>query len=77
MRVSMTMTQDDIIDLVKKAGRAGIIPVPADYVMMKFEFVRDDVGDFDLVVELHKLLEKPGQEQGSDEDSKPAGSMRL
>lgn len=74
MRVSMVLNQDDIIDLVKKAGRAGIIPVPQDHTMLKFEFIQDDVGDFELVIELHKLLDKPNQEL---EENKTVDPMRL
>jgi len=74
MRLLMRMSQEDVIDLVKKAGRAGIIPVPQDHAMVSFDFVADDVGEFELVIELHRLLEKTNNESA---ESGTSDSMRL
>lgn len=78
MRLLMRMSQEDIVELVKKAGRAGIIPVPQDHTMISFDFVADDVGEFELVIELHRLLEKPNASSNPQEDvSNSLDSMRL
>lgn len=74
MRLSMTMSQDDIIDLIKRAAKAGLLPVPQNHALISFDFVADDVGDFELVIELHRLLEDLSE---TEENSVSIDPMRL
>lgn len=74
MRLSMTMTQEDITDLIRQAAKAGLLPVPANHALISFDFVSDDVGEFELVIELHRLLEEIST---TEEPADRADSMRL